>query len=80
MTSYNPTKLEDVVGFLNKVNKAVYGVAPFTVKIPVRHDKYEYDVVVNGVPCDLCDTNEHADLIHRVGELDICEGCYDHYN
>ena len=48
--------------------------------ITVKHDTHEYEVVVNGVECDFCQTLEHPDLIHHVADVYVCEGCWEHYN
>lgn len=42
----------------------------------IKHDTYEYEVVINGVECTYCETLEHRDMIHAIGDLDICESCY----
>lgn len=37
MKTYNLTKFEDVVEFMGVVNKAIYGVNPYSKKLEVKH-------------------------------------------
>ena len=65
---------------LNTIQKMMVDTGMLEIKLPVKHDTYEYPVVVNGVECDMCGMKEHPDLIRGVAELDICESCFDHHN
>lgn len=67
---------EDTIKFLNKVNKEVYGIAPFSEKVPVQHDTYEYDIDLNKAECDYCHELESQEEIHMIGESYMCESCY----
>lgn len=43
----------------------------------IKHDTTVYEVVINGIRCDYCGEKEHADMIHSIGDLDVCNACYE---
>ena len=47
------------------------------IKLPVKHDTYEYPVVVNGVECTYCGTMEHESESRSYGDVDVCDSCYE---
>ena len=47
------------------------------MKLLVKHDTYNYEVVVNGVECTYCRQLEHADVIRSIGDTDMCDACYE---
>ena len=63
---------------MNAIQQMLWDTGMLTIKLPVKHDKYEYDVVVNGVECTYCQTLEHADMIHSYEDVDMCDACYEH--
>lgn len=50
------------------------------MKIPVKADTFEYEVVINAVRCDFCDRPEFPALAHYYEDQTVCEACYDRFN
>lgn len=46
-------------------------------ELKVQHDTRTYEVVINGITCTYCGEKEHADMIHRIGDTDMCDACYE---
>jgi len=57
MKEYNPAKFEDVIAFLGNVNKAVYGVNPYSHDVHYRDEHGEW----NFRKCDNPDCKEAED-------------------
>lgn len=55
----------------------------FSAKIPVKHLSSEYvdELIISAdCLCDLCQTKYPEWNMHSVGDLTVCDGCFDHYN
>lgn len=78
------TNINDVAKFLNGVNKAVYGVAPFSKKIAVKHLSSDFtDELIINADC-WCDIGSHKvpewHMQNVQGDVSVCADCYDHFN
>lgn len=50
-----------------------------TVTLEVKHDLFAINnIMINGVLCDYCGVKEYKDLAVTVGDVTLCESCYDH--
>lgn len=47
-------------------------------KLAVKHDRFpENEIVVNGIECTFCQDKVSADMIHSMGDIDLCDACYE---
>ena len=61
---------------LNTIQQMMVDTGMLEIKLPVKHDTREFDVVVKTVECDYCHEFEHQDQNHMYGDTDMCESCY----
>lgn len=51
------------------------------MKLSVKSDMTEYEVVINAVWCDIGSHKvSEDDLVGMAADVSVCQGCYDHYN
>ncbi len=62
----------------NKIQFINGGKGTDTVTLEVKHNTQTHDVVVNGVLCDYCGFKEDKEFAMSIGDLCLCEHCYDH--
>lgn len=57
-------------------------LAVVIMKIKVTHDvQPENEIFINAdCLCDFCQTKYPEWMMHSVGDVQVCEACYDHYN
>lgn len=68
---------------LNVIQQMMLDTGMLKIKLPVKHLTSDYDeeLIINADSCcDLCQTKYPEWNVHSVGDLTVCEGCYEHYN
>ncbi len=63
---------------LNTIQQMMLDTGMLDIKLPVKSDKHEYEVVINGVWCDIGSHNVSEDQIRFMYDVSVCENCYEH--
>lgn len=61
---------------LNVIQQMMVDTGMLEIKLPVKSDNREHQVLVNGIECTYCQQLEWPDEIHIYGDTDMCESCY----
>lgn len=49
------------------------------MKIPVKHDTSENEIIINAVWCDIGGHKAHEDEMRFSEDASVCYECYDHF-